>query len=139
MTSSSTKSDSVPPVILKGLNFGKYKVSGKYICVEPQTLRSEFKSNITYEGYDLKFSKQSGLGTGTKAKFTRNGKTYTYTFIVMGDINGTGTVNSRDVKIMFNCLFGINTVGGVYKTAADMNGDEKLSTADLVMLDKIIN
>ncbi len=138
LTSSSTKSDTSSVVPAKGLNFGKYKVRGQYIFVEPQTTRTTFKSKITYNGYTLKFNKTSGLGTGVKASFTGNGKTYSYKFVVMGDINGTGTVNSRDVKIMFNCLFGINKVGGVYKTAADMNGDGKLSNADLVLLDKKI-
>lgn len=135
-TDSSAKSDSTSSVLNSNISFGSYKVSGRFIYVDAQTKRTDFKSAISYDGYDLKFSKSTGLGTGTKATFTKDSKTYTYTFIVMGDLTGTGRINSRDIEVMFNCLFGIDKVSGAYKIAADMNGDGKLSNVDLVMLDR---
>ncbi|MCR5652958.1 MAG: hypothetical protein K6F88_04065 [Ruminococcus sp.] len=136
--SSSTKSD-VSSTSLTEINFGIYKTMGKYIFLPPQTTRDEFRSEVKYDGYKLKFNKQSGMGTNTKAIFTKDNKSYIYTIIVMGDITGTGRINNNDITVMFNCLFGLDRVGGVYKTAADMNGDGKLSNIDLVMIDRKLN
>lgn len=121
------------------ISFGKYKTSGGYLFLPPLLTRAEFRSEISYDGYTLKFNKSSGLGTNTKAVFTKDNTSYTYTIIVKGDITGTGRINDSDIDIMFNCLLGIDKVSGIYKTAADMNGDGKLSNIDLVMQDKSIN
>ncbi|MBR2109547.1 MAG: dockerin type I repeat-containing protein [Ruminococcus sp.] len=118
------------------INFGRYKTKGRYIFLPPRTTKAEFKEKIKYKDYKLKFSSTRGLGTNTKAVFTKGNKTYTYTIVVYGDITGTGYITKNDVNIMFNCLFGLDKVGGVYKTAADVNGDGKLSNVDLVMIDR---
>lgn len=138
LPSASTKSDnsSAPAT---NINFGKYRTKGSYIFLPVNTTRAEFKSEIKYDGYSLKFNKSGSLGTSTKAVFSKDNKTYTYTIVVMGDVSGTGRINKRDCEIMFNCLFGLDKVGGAYKIAADMNGDGKLSNVDLVMLDRKID
>ena len=138
LISSSTKSD-VSSSPLTGIDFGKYKVAGKYIILPASTTRVEFKSEVKYDGYTLKFNKSGGLGTNTKVSFSKDNRSYVYSIIVKGDITGTGQINNNDIDIMFNCLFGIDKVGGVYKTAADMNGDGKLSNVDLVMQERIRN
>lgn len=118
------------------IKFGSYKLKGKYIFLPPRTTKAEFRENISYNDYKLKFSYTRGLGTNTKAVFTKGDKSYTYTIVVLGDITGTGYTTKNDEGIMFNCLFGLDKVGGVYKTAADINGDGKLSNIDLVMIDR---
>ena len=118
------------------INFGSYKHKGRYIFLPPRTTKAEFKEKIKYKDYKLKFSSARGLGTNTKAVFTKGNKSYTYTIVVLGDITGTGYITKNDVNIMFNCLFGLDKVGGVYKMAADVSGDGKLSNIDLVMLDR---
>ena len=119
-----------------GISFGGYKLRGKYIFLPPRLTKAEFKEKISYKDYKLKFSSTRGLGTNTKAVFTKDGKSYTYTVVVIGDITGTGRITKNDVNIMFNCLFGLDKVGGVYKIAADANGDGKLSDIDLVMISR---
>ena len=131
----STKNGSFSQASTK-IKFGKFITRGRYIFLPPLTTRTEFRSETSFDGFTLKFNKSRGLGTGTKAVFTKDKETYTYTIVVTGDITGTGRITKNDVSIMFNCLFGVDKVGGVYKTAADMNGDGKLSNADLVMLDR---
>lgn len=135
LSNNSTKSDTnvAAPT---GIDFGKYKVSGKYIYLEPLTTRAEFRSEVKFDGYKLSFNKSRGLGTGTKATFSKVNKESIYTIIVMGDITGTGRVVKRDVNLLIDCMFGVDKVSGVYKTAADMNGDGKLSNIDLVMMDR---
>lgn len=118
------------------INFGGYKIRGRYIFLPPRTTKAEFKEKISYKDYKLKFSSTRGLGTNTKAVFTKGNKSYTYTVVVLGDITGTGRITKNDVNIMFNCLFGLDKVGGVYKMAADVNGDGKLSNIDLVMIER---
>ncbi|MBR1731464.1 MAG: hypothetical protein IJ725_03405 [Ruminococcus sp.] len=135
LSSDSTKSDKTSSNSAK-INFGSYKLRGKYIYLPPRVTRADFRSKISYEGYKLSFSTSRGLGTGTKAIFAKDSRSVTYTIIVKGDITGTGRITNKDVDIMFNCLFGTDKVSGIYKTAADMNGDGKLSNIDLVMLDK---
>ena len=118
------------------IKFGSYMLKGRYIFLPPRTTKAEFKEKIKYKGYKLKFSSARGLGTNTKAVFTKDNKSYTYTIVVLGDITGTGYITKNDVNIMFNCLFGLDKVGGVYKMAADVNGDGKLSNVDLVKIER---
>lgn len=118
------------------ISFGGYKTRGRYIFLPPRLTKAEFKGKISYKDYKLKFSSTRGLGTNTKVVFTKDNKSYTYTVVVLGDITGTGRITKNDVNIMFNILFGLDKVGGVYKTAADVNGDGKLSNIDLVMVSR---
>ena len=60
-----------------------------------------------------------------------------FTFIVRGDVTGEGNVNSRDEGLLFKHLLGQQKLNGVYKIAADINRDKKISNADLVLLSRI--
>lgn len=56
------------------------------------------------------------------------------TIIVKGDINGTGTVNSRDVQLLYDQLNGSETLSDIQLLACDMNSDELIDTSDLLLL-----
>ena len=62
-----------------------------------------------------------------------------YPLAVYGDLNASGTVNSRDIKLFMNHLVGNTTINGVFAVAADMNSDGKLDNRDLVLLSKTVN
>ena len=134
----STKSDTSSRAP-SSLSFGSYRVRGNCIFLPQGTTRSKFKSEIKNDGYRIRFSKPSGIGTGTKVTFTSDDDKRAYKLVIIGDITGTGATSGRDVDILFNCLLGINKVSGIYKIAADMNSDGKLSNIDLVMLDRLLS
>ena len=58
-------------------------------------------------------------------------------FIVKGDVTGEGNVNSRDENAMFSHLLNTQKLKGIYKLAADLNFDKKLTNADLVLISRI--
>ncbi len=117
------------------LKFGKYKQSGEYIYIPRGTTYYRFKQSVTYNGYKIDFGeKRSGnIGTGKGVTFSKGKKKRHYTFIVLGDLTGEGNVNTRDIDALFAHLLESGSLNGVYKKAADLNGDGKISNADLVL------
>ena len=117
------------------LKFEKFKPQGKYIYVPKGTTYSQFKKSVTYSGYKLNFGeKKSGnIGTGGKVTFSTNTKKKKFTFIVLGDVTGEGNVNTRDIDSIFAHLLNSSKLKNEYKKAADLNGDGKISNADLVL------
>ena len=57
---------------------------------------------------------------------------------VEGDVNGDGVVNDADVKDVASHIMGM-TPKGFNKDAADVNNDNKVNAADIVLINKIIN
>ena len=58
--------------------------------------------------------------------------------ILKGDANGDGVVNDADVKDVSSHIMGM-TPKGFNKDAADVNNDNKVNAADIVLINKIIN
>lgn len=56
------------------------------------------------------------------------------TIIIKGDINGTGTVNSRDVQLLYDQLNGSEILSDTQLLACDINSDELINTSDLLLL-----
>ena len=57
-----------------------------------------------------------------------------YTIIVPGDINGSGTVNTADLRLLQAFLAGDNTPTDAERLAADLSGSGSVDAADLVLL-----
>lgn len=75
------------------------------------------------------------LGTGYTVVLQIDGSIVDkLTIIVKGDINGTGTVNSRDVQLLYDQLNGSETLSDIQLLACDMNSDELIDTSDLLLL-----
>lgn len=53
---------------------------------------------------------------------------------VRGDITGTGSVNSNDVKMLMNTFIEKNQISGAYEKAADYNLDGSVDNKDLVLI-----
>ncbi len=123
----------------KGINLNSFKHNKKYIYVKQGTTIADFKSRIKYEGYEISFkNRRSGkLYTNTKVSFTKGNAKADYSFIVWGDVTGEGNVNSRDEGLLFKHLLGQQKLKGVFKMAANINRDKKISNADLVLLSRI--
>ena len=121
-----------------------YNIDSKYITgVNPNTTIATFKKNISYDGYDITFIKNSNvvssgnIGTGMKVTFTRNNETIERTFIVKGDINCSGTVNSKDTDLYMNFLLGLSNLNDEEMIACDINNDGTLDNSDLVLLSQL--
>lgn len=63
----------------------------------------------------------------------------TYSIVILGDCNGTGTINSADMKEMQKMILGISTLSEVYFVAADLDEDGEITATDLVLLSILIN
>lgn len=137
--SSDSTDDSSAATLPSTIDLKSYKLKGKYIYVSQGTTVAVFKNSISYNGYEISFSKASGnIGSGVTVTLTKNSKSYKYIFVVLGDLTGEGSVNSRDISAMFNYLLGTQSLGKAYQKAADLNSDGKISNIDLVKLDKKI-
>lgn len=106
---------------------------------------AQIKREITYTGYTAQFydynnkSKASGtLGTGASLILSSHTESYTYTFLVRGDITGEGNINTRDTAALLNYLIQISELTALQLQAADLNNDNIVDTADLLSLYKQI-
>ena len=57
-----------------------------------------------------------------------------YTVVLRGDLNGSGTVNSADLRLLQRVLAEDEALTDAARLAADLNADGSISAADLVLL-----
>ena len=121
-----------------------YTIDSKYITgVSPNTTIATFKKNVSYDGYDITLIKNGSvvsggkIGTGMIVRFTGNNEVIERTFIIKGDANCTGTVNSKDTDLYMNFLLGIEGLSDEAMIACDINNDGVLDNSDLVLMAKL--
>lgn len=121
-----------------------YTIDDQYITgVSPNTTIATFKKNVSYDGYDIAFIKNGSvvssgkIGTGMIVRFTRNNEFIERTFIIKGDVNCTGTVNSKDTDSYMNFLLGLEGLSDEAMIASDINNDGVLDNSDLVLMAKL--
>ena len=127
-----------------GIYTNAYTIGDKYITgVSPNTTIATFKKNVSYDGYDVVFIKNGSvvssgkIGTGMIVRFTRNNELIERTFIIKGDVNCTGTVNSKDTDTYMNFLLGLEGLTDEAMIACDINNDGVLDNSDLVLMAKL--
>lgn len=98
-----------------------------------------FKSNVILNsGYGINIdyktvNNRQVLYTGGKTRITYGSTIYSeYTNIVVGDINGDGTINSADLLKIRQHLLRTNTLTGAYFLSSDINYDNTINSADLL-------
>ncbi len=75
------------------------------------------------------------MGTGYTVALQIDSQTVDrLTIVVPGDINGTGTVNTKDVQLLYDHLNGASNLSGFSLFAADINRNEIIDTSDLLLL-----
>ena len=80
------------------------------------------------------------VGTGMTVTLWGNStKIDTVTLVIMGDLNGNGTVNSKDVTLLYDVLLRKISLDEPYAYAADWNGDGNLNTLDLLLLKRYLD
>ena len=127
-----------------GIYTNAYTIGDKYITgVSPNTTIATFKKNVSYDGYDIAFIKNGSvvssgkIGTGMIVRFTGNNEVVERTFIIKGDVNCTGTVNSKDTDTYMNFLLGLEGLTDEAMIACDINNDGVLDNSDLVLMAKL--
>ncbi len=50
--------------------------------------------------------------------------------VLLGDVNGDGRVNARDVRALLRYIAGLNESGTINEAAADFNGDGRINARD---------
>lgn len=115
-----------------------FDFSESVVFVPVGTTVAKFKNQFNYDN-EVKFEdKTSGnIGTNDIVSIKHSGKSKNYTLIVMGDVTGEGSINSRDVYAIFDHLLGYKELKGSYKTAGDLNYDKRISNVDLVKISKL--
>lgn len=105
--------------------------SSNYISVQAGTKVSSIiksmKCEIWYRGSKVT---SGDLRTGMLAKYGEK----ELEIVVVGDANGSGTVNSADFKAMQAHLLGTEKLTGAYYLAADISGNGTVGTEDLVLV-----
>ena len=93
------------------------------------------KDTIIMKNLSSAIINSGNLGTGYTVALQIDGSIVDkLTIIVKGDINGTGTVNSRDVQLLYDQLNGSETLSDIQLLACDINSDELIDTSDLLLL-----
>lgn len=122
-----------------GLNKKEQYVFGFNPGTSLQDINSKIKniSNVELKG----FTNENGVAiisgiakTGIKLSLYINGTTYTYTIVILGDINGDGMIYATDYVKVKNHIMGKGTLTGAYLLAADINKDGKIYATDYVQI-----
>lgn len=112
--------------------------------IPSDTTITEFKKNLTCNGYTLEFyskenvKKTSGkIGTGfTMIVKHSNTEHSRYTISVKGDLSGEGTVSKSDVQLLSKYLMGAYTLSNEQYASGDCNNDNIINGVDLLKIAK---
>lgn len=128
------------------IDFGTLKVDNEIITgidLNSNTVK-DVKEKIS-SNYNVKFTNSQGneidddakVGTGTKVKFVNssNETVKEYVFVVYGDVDGNGVINSRDLLVLQRYLLGKYELSSVQIKAAII--DKTSSTPRAIDLLKI--
>lgn len=74
------------------------------------------------------------LGTGMKIECINGNQNEIYEYVLMGDTNGDGLINSADLLKVRQHLLETNRLNGSYLKAALMAGGVNVNSADLLKL-----
>ena len=74
------------------------------------------------------------IGTGYTIEVSNDDGSMTYTYVMFGDLNGDGEINSADLLKMRQYLLGTNQLSGAFLNSAYLNGDNEINSADLLRI-----
>ena len=111
-----------------------------YISKIPvNTIVNDFKENIKLNiGYSINvdsktINNKNVLYTGGKTKIYKDNNPYIeFINVIIGDINGDGSINSADLLKVRQHLLGTVSLSGAYFIASDINYDNTINSADLL-------
>ena len=120
-----------------------YEISEDVIYIPQGTTVADFKKGMKYGDCKITFTKKkkksvtSGqMGTGWRIDFSGDG-TVSYYTVVQGDVTGEGNINSRDIYLMRDYLFGKEGFTKYQELAADIKKNGIIDSVDMYMIKKI--
>ena len=78
------------------------------------------------------------IKTGDKIKIIVGSHEQEYSIAILGDTDGDGAIADADYLSIKNDIMDIEKLSGVYKKAADINGNDKIDIIDYIRVKKII-
>lgn len=102
-----------------------------------QTFVANLNPNIEYQIYrnGILLSNSSKIATGD---ILIAGGKERYSLVVVGDVNGDGQANIKDLVQVRKCIIDNKNLNGIFLKAADINLDNLVNIKDVVKLRKLI-
>ena len=133
-----------PKIYDYGILSDVYEISGDVIYIPQGTTVAQFKKGMEYGDCTIKFTNHNGksvtngqMGTGWKADFLGDGNITSYCTVIIGDVTGEGNINSRDIYLMRDYLFGKAEFTKYQEISADVNKNGIIDSIDMYMIKKI--
>ncbi len=74
------------------------------------------------------------IGTGYKIHISNSSGSMEYTYVMYGDLNGDGEINSADLLKLRQHLLEMNKLEGAFLKSAYLTNDEEINSADLLRI-----
>ena len=119
------------------------KIYNTYIITIPDKTIKEVMKEVSITSYKVTDADKKAISddkkVGTTYIVTDEKANKTYTFAVIADTNGDGTINSGDLLALKKYLLGTNTIKDESKKLAmDTNRDNTINSGDLLALKKYL-
>ena len=133
-----------------------YLLNSDYTCTVTDDTQdtAQSESHLSREGSDIFLSagttveQLKNMYPEIKTVYNKNGNAVTgrtvctgystdsLSVIVLGDVDGSGTLSSRDVKELMRLQIGDSQLSGVFLKAADFNRDGQVDNRDILLIAK---
>lgn len=115
-----------------GVEIGRYtgtELAGQTIEIPGDTVRIKLKTDASGSDWGFKVTAITADGASQPVEEPKDSS---------GDLSGNGTLESDDLLLLSKYLIGFGTLNDEQLSAADLNGDHKITAADAVLLAKMI-
>lgn len=129
----------------ESININGDEISGINLStMQVSQIKQLINTNLALEFYNSNnqlLQDDDYIGTGSKliVKNSNNEEVYKYIFVIYGDLNGDGIINSLDVLVIQKYILELKTMSGVFLKAGNISKNGKLPSAlDVLKIQKHI-